>query len=103
MRTRVGVADQGEACYCELTDSLRLIRKTTHPEAHMRDRDLVSDRPGRVFDHANLVGGRRGGVAHHPTAGERTPRRVEVEKFDHQIVEEPDADRLHGQSTTGSS
>ena len=63
MKTRVVVADQGEARYYELTDSLRFIRKIMHPQAHMRDRDLVSDRPGRVFDHANLAGGRRGAVA----------------------------------------
>ena len=84
MKTRVVVADQGEARYYELTDSLHLIRKMTHPEAHMRDRDLVSDRPGRVFDHANV-------------SGERTPRKVEADRFAHQIIEQLDADRLHGQ------
>jgi len=97
MRTRVVVADQGEARYYELTDTLHFIRKTTHPQAHMRDRELVSDRPGRLFDHANLTGGRRGGVAHHATGGENTPRKVEASKFAHQIVEDLDTDRLHGQ------
>lgn len=97
MKTRVVVADQGEARYYELADSLHLIRKITHPEAHMRDRDLVSDRPGRVFDHANLGGGRRGAVAHHATGGENTPRKVEAERFAHQIITDLDADRLHGQ------
>jgi protein required for attachment to host cells len=97
MKARVVVADQSEARYYELADSLHLIRKTMHPEAHLRDRQLVSDRPGRVFNHANPAGGRRGGVVHHATGGERTPRKVEAEKFAHQIIRELDADRLRGQ------
>ena len=97
MRTRVVVADQSEARYYDLAGALRFLRKTTHPEAHMRDRELVSDRPGRVFDHANVAGGRRGAVAHHATGGERTPRKLEAAKFARQIINELDADRLHGQ------
>lgn len=97
MRTRVVVADQSEARYYELSDSLQFIRKLTHPEAHMRDRDLVSDRPGRVFDHANMTGGRRGGVAHHSTGGERTPRKVEAARFARRIVRELATDRLQRQ------
>jgi protein required for attachment to host cells len=97
MKVRVVVADQSEARFYELANSLRFLRKTLHPEAHMKDRDLVSDRPGRVFDHANLGGGRRGAVAHHATGGERTPRKVEAERFAHEVVKDLDADRLHGQ------
>jgi protein required for attachment to host cells len=99
MRVRVVVADQSEARYYDLespANSLRLIRKTMHPQAHMRDRDLVSDRPGRVFDHANLSGGRRGSVAHHATGGERSPRKIEALKFARQIAEELDTERRHG-------
>jgi protein required for attachment to host cells len=96
MKVRVVVADQSEARHYELTDSLRFLRKTLHPAAHLKDRDLVSDRPGRVFDHANLGGGRRGGVAHHATGGERTPRKVEAERFALEIVKDLDADRLQG-------
>jgi protein required for attachment to host cells len=97
MKVRVIVADQSEARHYELTDSLRFLRKTLHPEAHLKDHDLVSDRPGRVYAHANLGGGRRGGVAHHATGGERTPRKVEAERFAHDIVKDLDADRLHRQ------
>lgn len=50
--------------------------------------DLVSDRPGRNFDHAPLVGGRRGATAHHATGGERRPRRTEALAFAHQIAVE---------------
>lgn len=99
MRVRVVVADQSEARYYELeepADSWRLVRRTMHPQAHMRDRDLVSDRPGRVFDHANLAGGRRGSVAHHATGGERSPRKVEALKFARQIAGELDTERRHG-------
>lgn len=96
MKVRVVVADQSEARFYELADSLRFIKKTLHPEAHLKDRDLVTDRPGRVFDHANLGTGRRGGVAHHATGGERTPRKVEADEFAHAINSDLDADRLHG-------
>ena len=99
MRVRVVVADQSEARYYDLegaADSLRLVRRTMHPQAHMRDRELVSDRPGRVFDHANLTGGRRGGVAHHATGSERSPRKMEAVKFARQIATELDAELRHG-------
>ena len=99
MRVRVVVADQSEARYYDmvgLKNGLRLVGRAVHPEARLHDRDLVSDRPGRVFDHANLSGGRRGAVAHHATGGERSPRRIEAAKFARRIAGELDAERGRG-------
>lgn len=90
MRVRIVVADRGQVRFydAERPDSkLQLVSETTDPEAHLRDRDYKSDRPGRVFDHAP-GGGRRGAVAHHATGGERTPRRHEAELFARRIVDE---------------
>ena len=39
----------------------------------LHDRDLKSDRPGRVYNSAAAPRGRRGAMAHHATGGERTP------------------------------
>jgi len=54
----------------------------------LHDRDFLSDRPGRVLDHAPPATGRRGSVAHHATGGERRPRAREGELFARQIAAE---------------
>jgi protein required for attachment to host cells len=90
MRVRVVVADRAQVRFydAEHPDSkLQLAGQMTDPEAHLRDRDYKSDRPGRVFDHAPS-GKRRGAVAHHGTGGERTPRKHEAELFARRIVDE---------------
>jgi protein required for attachment to host cells len=90
MRVRVIVADRAQVRFydAEHPDSkLQLAGQMTDPEAHLRDRDYKSDRPGRVFDHAPS-GARRGAVAHHGTAGERKPRKHEAELFARRIVDE---------------
>jgi protein required for attachment to host cells len=99
MRVRVVVADQSEARYYDmagLEDGLHLVGRAAHPQARLHNRDLVSDRPGRVYDHANLSGGRRGAVAHHATGSERSPRKTEAVKFARQIVGELDAGLRRG-------
>ena len=57
MRIRVLVADQSEACLFDLGPrrSLDLVGRLTDPLAHLHDRDLVSDRPGRKFDRGPLT------------------------------------------------
>lgn len=99
MRVRVVVADRAQVRFydAERPDSrLQLVGDMTDAEAHLRDRDYKSDRPGRVFDHAP-GGGRRGAVAHHATGGERTPRKHEAELFARRIVDELErAQRQHG-------
>ena len=89
MRVRIVVADQSEADFYELEQRdmpPRLVQRLEDADAHLHDRDLKSDRPGRVFDHAPTVGGRRGAVAHHSTGGERNPRKVEARRFARRIT-----------------
>ena len=84
----VVVADQGEArLYLRLSAaSLRLIGKHENAAAHLHDRDLKSDRPGRVYNSAAAPRGRRGAMAHHATGGERTPRRQLAAVFARRIA-----------------
>jgi protein required for attachment to host cells len=74
--TCVVVADQSEArIYLLRGAAMRLAARLENEAAHLHDRDLKSDRPGRVFDRAPTLRGRRGAVGHHATGGERKPRR----------------------------
>jgi protein required for attachment to host cells len=96
MRVRIVVADQSEADFYELERRdmpLQLVQRLEDPDARLHDRDLKSDKPGRVFDHAAAPGTRRGAVAHHSTGGERNPRKVEARRFARRIVEALDEAR----------
>ena len=89
VRVRVVVASQGEARFYDATSAplkMKLIDKLTDPIARLHDRDLVSDKPGRVFDRAPTAGQRRGAVSHHSTGGDRSPRKQEAAVFARQIV-----------------
>jgi protein required for attachment to host cells len=99
MRVRIVVADQSEARFYDtesLDTRIELAGKLTDPKAHLHDRDLVSDRPGRVFDHAKLDSGRRGAVAHHATGGERSPRKHEAIVFARRVATELEAATREG-------
>jgi protein required for attachment to host cells len=99
MRVRIVVADQSEADFYDLERRdmpLLFVRRLEDPDAHLHDRDLRSDRPGRVFDHAPAAAGRRGAVAHHTTEGERNPRKVEARRFARRIAEALDEERRQG-------
>lgn len=96
MRVRIVVADQGEADFylLERQDATpQLVQRLEDPDAHLHDRDLSSDRPGRVFDRAPTLGGRRGAVAHHATGGERNPRKVEAMRFARRIADALELER----------
>lgn len=96
MRVRIVVADQSQADFYELEERgvpPLFVRRLEDADARLHDRDLRSDRPGRVFDHAAAAGGRRGAVAHHATGGERSPRKVEARRFAQRIAEELDEER----------
>ncbi len=81
------VANQASARLYRLEDGiLHAAGELNDPLARMHDRDLKSDRPGRVFDRAPTGVHRRGAIAHHATGGERTPRRVEAQLFARRIV-----------------
>ena len=90
MRVRIVVADQSEADFYELRQRdmpPQFIQRLADADAHLHNRDLKSDRPGRVFDHAPTIGGRRGAVAHHSTGGERNPRKIEARRFARRITQ----------------
>jgi protein required for attachment to host cells len=98
MSIRVVVADQSEAKFYDLgrrPEKLQLVSRLLDPLAHLHDRDFKSDRPGRVFDHAPMSGGRRGATAHHATTGERRPRRHEAEQFARRIADELERAQRH--------
>lgn len=90
MRVRIVVADQSEADFYDLEQRdmpPQFIQRLEDAAAHLHNRDLKSDRPGRVFDHAPASGGRRGAVAHHSTGGEHDPRKVEARRFARRITQ----------------
>ena len=67
MRVWLVVADQSEARFYELRSHDVELGRLADPLARLHDQDLVSDRPGRKFDRAPLIAGRRGAIAHHAT------------------------------------
>jgi protein required for attachment to host cells len=93
------VADESEARFYDavaVDAPLRLIDRVADPDARLHDRDLKSDRPGRVFDHAPPRSGRRGAVAHHSTGGENGPRKHAAVVFARQIAARLEAARRSG-------
>jgi protein required for attachment to host cells len=99
MRIRIVVADQSEADFYEFEqrDSPpQFVRRLEDADAHLHNRDLKSDRPGRVFDHAAAAGMRRGAVGHHATGGERNPRKVEARRFARRVTDALDEERRSG-------
>ena len=96
MTTRILLADQGTARFYDLEGpdgELRLISELTNSAAHMHDRDLKSDKPGRIFSSAGSPSNRRGSVVHHSTGGEETPKRHIALAFAHHIVH--DLEKAH--------
>lgn len=87
MVTRIVVADQGDARFYDRAGAaLRPAGTLENPAANLHDRDLKSDRPGRVFDRAPAAGQRRGTVARHAAGGERSPRKRAAELFAKRIA-----------------
>ena len=91
MIARIVVANQAEARFYDAAgpkSALRAVGELANPDARLHDRDLKSDRPGRVFTSAGTGSGRRGAVAHHATGGERLPRKQVAVVFARRIVTE---------------
>ncbi len=91
MRVRVVVADQSEARFYDVErydGELRPAGEISDPLAHLHNREMQSDRPGRKFDRAPLRSGRRGSTAHHGVGSDRKPRRHEAALFAHRIGHE---------------
>jgi protein required for attachment to host cells len=91
MLTRVVIADQSEARFYDVERvgaPFRLVARLTDSMARLHDRDLKSDRLGRVVDHAASSGQRHGAVVHHAPAGEDSPRKQEAHRFAEHIAQE---------------
>jgi protein required for attachment to host cells len=76
--TRIVVADQTEARFFDSRGfALPLLPAGSlrNPGGRMRERDLVSDRPGRVFNSARAAHRRRGATTRHASGGEHPARR----------------------------
>jgi protein required for attachment to host cells len=100
MITRIVVANQAEAQFYDAAgpgSRLREAGRFENPEARLHDRDLKSDRPGRVFTSAVSGAGRRGAVAHHATGGEQSPRKQVATVFARRIATELRAAKRNGQ------
>ena len=99
MLTRIVVADQAEARFYDtpgFSHPLKFAGVLTNPIAHLRDQDLASDRPGRIFNSSAAPGRRRGATTRHGAGGERTPRRHATHLFAHRIAGELDRARRAG-------
>jgi protein required for attachment to host cells len=91
MIVRIVVANEGEVRFYDTSRHdapLKEAGRLENPAARMHDRDLKSDRPGRVFHSAPSGARRRGAVAHHGVGGETSPRRHEAGLFAKHVVEE---------------
>lgn len=89
MRIRIVVADQAEARFYDAEPPDAGLHASGHlsdPTARLHERDLVSDRPGRVFERASAPGARRGATGHHDTGGERTARKTAAAAFARRIA-----------------
>jgi protein required for attachment to host cells len=84
MRIRIVVANQTEARFYDTLSRRQTLVPAgvlTNPVGRLHDRDLDSDRPGRVFNGAARVGGRRGATPRHATNNESSTRQHAIEKF----------------------
>jgi protein required for attachment to host cells len=87
-RFRILVADQAEAIFYDaaaLDKAPKEVGRISDPTAHMRDRDLVSDRPGRSYE---SVGGAR-----HAIAREDDPRHHQAVLFARRVARRLDEAR----------
>jgi protein required for attachment to host cells len=86
--TRIVVANQSEADFYDMRGrgALKPVGHLADPKARLHDRDLKSDRPGRVFERVASAKGRKGAAARHFADGGRSPRRHRAEVFARRIV-----------------
>jgi protein required for attachment to host cells len=89
MRVRILLADHSEADFYDMLAAdgkPQFAGGLGDPLAHLHDRDMDSDRPGRFFDHAPNPTGRRGATAHHSAGGERSTHKHEAVEFARRIA-----------------
>ncbi|HVL36374.1 MAG TPA: host attachment protein [Burkholderiales bacterium] len=87
MRTLWIVAADSSACriFAADTGELRELEVLSHPEARLREQELVSDLPGRTFDSA--------GPGRHAKEAEVSPKKHEAIQFAGRIVQRLEAAR----------
>ena len=91
-RFRILVADQAEAIFYDLPSIgavPREVARISDPLAHLHDRDLMSDRPGRAYE--------RFGGARHAIEREEDPRQREAQRFARRIARRLDESRRKGE------
>lgn len=99
MRVRILIADQAEARFYDTLGFARPLKfagALTNPSAHLRDQDLTSDRPGRIFSSSGATGRRRGATTRHATGGEHAPRRHATHLFSLRVAAELERARRAG-------
>ena len=69
-------------------NALRTLNALDSASAHLRSRDLGSDRPGRSFESS--------GSAHHAVGERHDPHRLEKDKFAHLVAEQLNAAAANG-------
>ena len=87
-RFRILVADQAEAVFYDSTSlgaAPKEVARITDPTAHLHDRDLMSDRPGRSYESF--------GGARHALERENDPRQREAVRFARRIARRLDEAR----------
>ena len=87
-RFRILVADQAEAVFYDsssLGAAPQEVARITDPTAHLHDRDLMSDRPGRSYESF--------GGARHALERENDPRQREAVRFARRIARRLDEAR----------
>ena len=99
MLTRILVGDQGEVRFYDaigFAHPLKFSGSLTNSTAHLRDQDLTSDRPGRIFSGGAMSGRRRGATLRHATGGEHAPRRHAAHVFAQRVAAELERARRAG-------
>lgn len=88
--TRIVVADQSEANFYDRRGrgALKPAGHLADPKARLHERELTSDRPGRVFERVASVKGRKDAAVRHSVDGGRSPRKHRAEVFARKVVGE---------------
>ena len=88
--TWIVVADSARAHIYSAEKSspkLRIVSELSHPESRMHSKDLMNDRPGRIFE-------RVGGVQHAMTTA-TNPKEIEKVRFCAELADRLEAARKH--------
>ncbi len=75
-------------------NNLKLIQDMLHPEGRLKDREMLSDRPGRSYDsHTQCSGGHLTATPRHALGHEKGPKQRVLRQFTKLIAERIEAAR----------